>query len=123
MFLLVCSFCPGISFLWEPLAWLTGMSVVFSVFSNVYNLNSTIALYSQLLVMPTYECSIIIGTLLSGGIVMQEFAFYKHQQLLIIMVGTCLAITGIMYKVCMLEADSSRYDEPQSKVSSGVEAI
>ena len=76
MFLQVCSFEHGWSVVYNPMAWVTGLSVVFTVFSNLANLNATLRLYSQLMVMPTYECCIILGTLLSGGIVMNEFSYY-----------------------------------------------
>lgn len=105
MFILILSFKPGYSYLFSPLAWTTGMSVVGLVVSNYYNLNLIVALYSQLIVLPTYECCIILGTLVSGGIVMQEFLFYTQTQLTIIFMGSCIAISGIMYKVCMLEVE------------------
>ena len=103
MFLQVISFEEGWHFLINPMAWITGLSVVFTVFSNLANLNATLRLYSQLMVMPTYECCIILGTLLSGGIVMNEFSYYGTKQLLTIFCGTSIAFVGIMYKICMLE--------------------
>jgi hypothetical protein len=55
--------------------------------------------------MPTYECSIILGTLVSGGIVMKEFYMYESKQLMFIFIGSCIAICGIMYRVCLLEEE------------------
>jgi len=60
----------------EEGCWITGIMVVFSVFGNLINLNITISLYSQLITMPTYECCIIFGTFMSGGVVMGEFGYY-----------------------------------------------
>jgi hypothetical protein len=78
LFLLQVGFSTGYSFLYSPMCWVTGLSVIFTVFMNLSNLNFTISLYSQLLVMPTYECCIIFGTLASGGIVMNEFSYYTN---------------------------------------------
>lgn len=111
MFLEICAIEEGYDWFFNPLAWLTGISVCFTVFSNLYNLNFTIGLFNQLQVMPTYECSIILGTLVSGGIIMNEFGLYELRQLLLIFLGSSIAIVGIMYKVCMLEA----YEDPESK--------
>jgi hypothetical protein len=55
--------------------------------------------------MPTYECCVIFGTLISGGIVMNEFEYYNNYQLLLIGCGSCTAILGIMFKICMLETE------------------
>jgi len=89
----------------SPIAWITFVCALTMLFSNLYNLNVTISLYSQLLVMPTYECCIIFGTMMSGGVVMHEFVYYEQRQLVTIFVGICIALIGIMYKVCMLEVD------------------
>jgi len=53
--------------------------------------------------MPTYECCIILGTLTSGGLVMGEFQYYTTKELSLITLGSCIAVCGIMYKICMLE--------------------
>lgn len=87
----------------EYYAWITGIAVNFTVWSNLYNLNLTISLYSQLVTMPTYEASVMFGTFMSGGIVMNEFVYYKTYQLLFIAIGLCISVVGILYKVCMLE--------------------
>lgn len=63
-------------FLSDSMWYLTLVLMVSMVLCNLRNLNQTISLYSQLLVMPTYECCIICGTLLAGGIVMNEFSYY-----------------------------------------------
>lgn len=111
MFLEVCAVEEGFDWFFNPLAWLTGLSVAFTVFSNLYNLNFTIGMFNQLQVMPTYECSIILGTLVSGGIIMNEFVLYELRQLLLIFMGSCIAIVGIMYKLCVLEASEDPEDE------------
>jgi hypothetical protein len=52
--------------------------------------------------------------MVSGGIVMNEFKLYELRQLLLIFVGSSIAIVGIMVKVCMLEI--SEEDEPEEEV-------
>ena len=53
--------------------------------------------------MPTYECCVIFGNLISGGLIMDEFAQYSYRNLVFIGVGCSLCMLGIMYKVCTLE--------------------
>jgi hypothetical protein len=53
--------------------------------------------------MPTYECAIIFGNLISGGLIMNEFAQYSYTNLAFIAVGSSTCMFGIMYKVCTLE--------------------
>lgn len=89
----------------DPMWYLTFVLMATMIISNLANLNQTISLYSQLLVMPTYECCIICGTLMAGGIVMNEFTYYTSQQLCLIFMGSLIAICGILYKVCVLEAE------------------
>lgn len=105
MWLVLVTLKPISSLLSDPFFYLCGLSVFFCVWSSVVNLNATIRLYSQLLVMPTYECCIIIGTFVSGGLVMGEFSYYSMHQLSFIFIGSCIAISGIMYKVIALEVD------------------
>lgn len=92
-------------------AWITGISVVVTVFSNLINVNITVSLYSQLITMPTYECAIIFGNLISGGLIMNEFAQYSYTNLGFIAVGSSLCMLGIMYKVCMLENADKNIDD------------
>ena len=92
-------------------AWLLALCVNISVWSNLFNLNLTVSLYSQLITMPTYECCILLGTFMSGGVVMGEFSYYTSRQLMIILLGLCTCMGGIMYKVCMLENADIEDDE------------
>jgi hypothetical protein len=62
------------------------------------------------MVMPTYECCVIFGTLVSGGIVMDEFSYYATSQLYFIFLGSTISISGIMYKVCKLEPEDDDGD-------------
>jgi glucose uptake protein GlcU len=55
-------------------------------------------------VVPVYQCCIIIGTLCGGCFVMGEFQYYSDKELRIIAIGNIIAIVGIIFKVCMLES-------------------
>ena len=68
--------CPGFTCLWNPVWLITFLSSFCTVFSNLFNLNTTISLYSQLITMPIYECCLIFGLLAAGGVVMGEFGYY-----------------------------------------------
>jgi hypothetical protein len=46
---------------------------------------------------------VIVGNLLSGGIVMNEFDFYSKDQLMMLFCGTFICVIGIFYKVSMIE--------------------
>ena len=94
---------PGYTFLYDRAFLITFLSCNITVYSNLYNLNCTIRLYSQLITMPTYECCIIFGLLVAGGLVMGEFDYYTNRQLAFICLGSCISVCGIMYKLCMLE--------------------
>ena len=118
LFMSVCHYQSGLDFLTTPMAWATGLPVIFSVFSNLANLNSTISLYSQLMVMPTYECCIIIGSLLCGGFVMGELDYYGEKELLMIGLGSSICVSGIMYKVCMLEPENDEEEPSVHNVTS-----
>jgi len=72
--------------------------ILVGIGANFLNLNITIGLYSQLAAMPPYESSVIIGNLLCGGIVMNEFQHYELYQLCIIFAGSFICINGILYR-------------------------
>jgi len=104
-FLQVVSYESMWSWLTNPMALLCGLSVCFTLYCNLFLLNGTIGMYSQLQVLPIYECCIIIGTLISGGIINEELQLYEFQQLMFIGVGSCIIMMGIMMKICFLEVD------------------
>ena len=79
----------------------------------MYNLNLTVSLYSQLIVMPTYECCMIFGTMLSGGLVLGEFQYYTNLQLSIICAGCCVCVSGILYRLSMNELKDEDDDQKQ----------
>ena len=91
-----------------PAFWLSGSGLVFSILCNFYNVNTTVSMFSQLQMMPPYESSVIIGNLLSGGIVMNEFDFYDAKQITLIFIGTVICVFGIFYKVLKVEMISEK---------------
>ena len=93
------------------MTWVFTVLTFGSMLCNLINLNRSVSLFSQLHVMPTYECSIIFGTLLSGGIIMEEFSYYTPQQLTLIFIGSSICVIGIMWKVCLLELESSKIEK------------
>jgi hypothetical protein len=71
---------------------------------TVHNINLNLAYYSQLVVIPVFQCCVIIGTLCGGCFVMGEFKFYSEDELRVIAIGNSISIFGIIYKVCTLES-------------------
>lgn len=116
IFLISCAHSPG-AFGWVHTAsvWVSGLAIIATIYSNLYNLNLTVSLYSQLIVMPTYECCIIFGTLLSGGLVMGEFSYYTKGQLFVIMIGCCFCVSGILYKLSKVEHSDIVDEEEEAK--------
>ena len=102
-------------------AWICGVMNIISVFANLYNLNLTASLFSQLLTMPPYECSIIFGNLICGGLVMNEFNEYTSSQLFTIVTGCALCMCGIMYKVCTLESADLEKEESYKSAPSDMD--
>lgn len=53
--------------------------------------------------MPPYETSLIMGNLLSGGLILNEFDYYTRGQIFMIVIGTLICIFGIFFKVLRVE--------------------
>lgn len=69
----------------------------------MYNVNKTVSMYSQLYLMPPYETSLIMGNLMSGGLILNEFDYYSSGQIIMILIGTLICIFGIFFKVLRVE--------------------
>jgi len=76
MLINVLSYYPPPEAFTIPSVYLFATLMLVSTLSNLYNLNFTIGLYRQLLVLPPFESCVIFGNLLSGGIIMKEFYNY-----------------------------------------------
>lgn len=105
MWLETVSFEKGFGMFFNYQCWITGLSVAFTVYANLTNLNMTISLFPQLQVLPAYECCVILGILICGGIIMKEFSMYTVPQIVMIFIGSSIAIIGIMFRVSMLEEE------------------
>lgn len=83
--------------------WVALCGFLGATICNFLNLNTTVSMFSQLTTMPTYQCSIIFGTLIGGGYMMSEFEYYTNNELAIIFIGSLICVTGILFKVCVVE--------------------
>lgn len=68
---------PLVFFNPDPYGHIFSVSMSLSVLANLFNLNFTIGLYRQLMVLPPFESCVIFGNLLCGGIIMKEFRDYS----------------------------------------------
>ena len=80
-----------------------GLAISFTIFAvtsilNVATLNHLLSLYPSLKVVPCYQASIIVGTILCGGIFLDEFYKYNLKQAGIILFGVCFCVVGLYYK-------------------------
>jgi hypothetical protein len=57
----------------EPSHYLFTVAILFCFACNFYYLNNNISRYSQLQVMPIHNSCVIFGTLITGGIIQNEF--------------------------------------------------
>jgi hypothetical protein len=102
--------------------YICAFTAVFGLVYTLYNQNINLSYYSQLLVMPVFLCSVIIGTLLSGCFILGEFKYYNKQELWIIAVGNSISIIGIIYKVCVLEAkDLEKTEDEKNEEENTIE--
>lgn len=83
----------------DPPGYIFAAITSFTVINNFVNLNSVIRLYSQLQAMPLYESCIIFMNLLCGGFIMNEFEYYSAFQMTMVLLGSAITVSGILYKV------------------------
>lgn len=87
------------TWMYEPAFYFFFCVSIGCMIANLYNLNGTIALYRQMVVMPPFESCIIFGNMLSGGIIMKEFASFNAAEICLMIFGCLICVVGIMYKV------------------------
>ena len=68
-----------------------------SMVANLIGLNHTLSLFPQLKVIPAYQSSQIICTMLSGGIILNEFQGYSAPQLIANFFGSVICILGLTW--------------------------
>jgi hypothetical protein len=61
--------------------------------------------------MPPYESAIILGNLMSGGILLDEFKAYSTEQLLFIFLGSSINIVGIFFKLFVMPSELNIKEE------------
>lgn len=84
-----------------PLIAVLSILIIWSTLYNVIKLNQAIAIYSQLKVVPAYQSFVIVGNLLTGGVILNEFQEFSFESLLYIALGTFTCIIGIYVKICI----------------------
>lgn len=114
MVLIIFAMTHGVDCLTMPAFYIGMSTVAFCMIFTVYNMNLNLAYYSQLVVVPLYQCCTIIGTICGGCFIMGEFKYYSDTELRIIAIGNSISIFGIIYKVCMLESKDIEAEEASS---------
>lgn len=80
----------------HPLPYICLCICGLSIVGQLYTMNNGFKYYNQLEVVPIYQSSVIINNILCGGIIFNEFKFYTWWQMLLILTGTLICISGIM---------------------------
>lgn len=60
--------------------------------------------------VPAYQGSLILGNLITGGIILSEFSSYSANALSLISLGTIICVLGLYYKICFDYQDQSADD-------------
>ena len=91
----------------KDLQFLTALFFAFGVavasVVNLSYLNSMFELFEQLKAVPAYQSSVIICTLVTGGVILEEFKVYTIKALLLICLGTLICIIGLYYKIAIVK--------------------
>ena len=80
---------------------------------NLVFLNKLFAIFGTLKSIPPYQSTLIIGGLLTGGVMLNEFENYSYSSLLLIAIGTCVCILGLYLR--MHRATETLIPEPRHK--------
>ena len=78
------------------------MFALFAVFLllNFLVLQNMLSYFDQLKTIPAYQGSLILGNLITGGIILSEFGSYSTNALSVISLGTIICVLGLYYKIC-----------------------
>lgn len=74
---------------------LLALSLIF----NMTTMNHILSLYPSLKAVPASQSMIIIGTILSGGILLDEFDGYSVKSLFIFCLGAFICCVGLYLKI------------------------
>lgn len=70
-----------------------------SLIFNMTTMNHLLSLYPSLKAVPSSQSMIIIGTIVSGGIMLDEFAAYTLTSLGIFTCGVVICVLGLYLKI------------------------
>jgi hypothetical protein len=87
---------------------------------NVTFLNKLFAIFGTLKSIPPYQSTSIIGGLVTGGVMLNEFENYSYSSLLLIAVGTCVCVLGLYFR--MYRVTESLTPEPRHKSQNSKES-
>ena len=67
--------------------------------SQFYMLNVAMQYFDQVAIMPIYECFLILTSILTGAVIMQDYRMYNWQQFLMLLVCSIICIIGVFILV------------------------
>lgn len=67
-----------------------------NIFAQLYTLNQALKFYNQLEVVPIYLCSLILNSILCGGIIFDEFRSYFVKQAVLLVIGALVCCFGVL---------------------------
>ena len=70
-----------------------------SLIFNMTTMNHLLSLYPSLKAVPASQSLIIIGTIISGGIMLDEFSSYSFGGLCIFVAGAFICVVGLYLKI------------------------
>lgn len=73
--------------------------LIISLILNLTTMNHLLSLYPSLKAVPTSQSMILIGTVMCGGILLDEFAAYTALKLLLFCLGVIICVVGLYLKI------------------------
>ena len=73
--------------------------LLLSLLFNMTTMNHLLSLYPSLKAVPSSQSMIIIGTIVCGGVMLDEFAAYTYTSLFVFSVGAFVCILGLYLKI------------------------
>lgn len=70
-----------------------------SLLLNLTTMNHLLSLYPSLKAVPISQSLILVGTILCGGLMLDEFSTYSFNSLCIFSVGAVICVIGLYLKV------------------------
>lgn len=73
--------------------------LLLSLIFNMTTMNHLLSLFPSLKAVPSSQSMIIIGTIISGGIMLDEFSAYSAVGLFIFSIGAMICVIGLYLKI------------------------